>query len=77
MSEFAQLRDVDPNLSERYHNALKKAMEGREDPLSYEEIQAVIDQVNEEVRRERMCKLLMCMCTLQNEKRGIRSVYCC
>jgi hypothetical protein len=54
MSEFAQLRDVDPNLADRYHAALKKAMDGREEPLTFEEIQVIVDQVNEEVRRERM-----------------------
>ena len=58
MSEFAQLRDVDPNLADRYHAALKKAMDGREEPLTFEEIQVIVDQVNEEVRRERMCKFI-------------------
>ena len=56
MSEYAQLRNVDPNLAERYHAALQKAVEGRAERLSFEEIQAIIDEVNEQVRRERLCE---------------------
>lgn len=56
MSEYAQLRNVDPNLADRYHAALQKALEGREEGLSFEEIQAIIDEVNEQVRRERLCE---------------------
>lgn len=54
MDEYAQLRNVDPNLADRYLAALQKAMEGREEGLSFEEIQAIIDEVNEQVRRERL-----------------------
>ena len=56
MDEYAQLRNVDPNLADRYLAALQKAMEGREEGLSFEEIQAIIDEVNEQVRRERLCE---------------------
>ena len=56
MDEYAQLRNVDPNLADRYLVALQKAIEGRGEGLSFEEIQAIIDEVNEQVRRERLCE---------------------
>ena len=62
-SDYAQLRDVDPALAERYQAALLKARLEKNDSLTYEEIQSVIDQVNEQVRREHLCKHhIMCIC---------------
>ena len=53
-SDYAQLRDVDPALAERYQAVLLKARLEKNDSLTYEEIQSVIDQVNEQVRREHL-----------------------
>ncbi len=53
-NECLHISDVDDSYAERYHKALAKAREDKEEDLIVEEIKRVIAEVNETVEQEQL-----------------------
>ena len=55
-SPLIDVGPVDESCASRYHAALQEARREKGEPLTQEEIKRVVEEVNEQVRQERLSK---------------------